>query len=893
MGNGEENHLDQMSIATEGNSYAVAVPPAVEAAPPIAKPQASGETVGAPGLPQTAAGADLPLSHKPLNRLWPISCFFVTFLLYVSLVPNIILYSSPPTGDQPFYLMEAASIAQDGDLNVKNNYDNKDYDTLYSLAPHPRGFVGMTTISAPYPLDRQIADTPTRPQSEQYSAHLPGLPFLLAPAWLVGSWFSLWWPATVVVMCLLGALLVTNVFLLTYELTAKTWIAIVVWLTIAFSNPIMTYSYMIFTEMPVGLLLIYAFRRLAMGWGANGRWRLLLVGLCIGYIPWLSLRCLPVSAVLALYAAVQWLRHTDPEGRLAFNKATILKLKSRVAIRSALWVLVPILVWVIVLVSYNLFRAGTLLPSSSEKGRVDHFYWPWAGGADMTRFLTAAFGLLLDQRWGLLPYAPVYLLTIIGVIAMFRTGRASDRRLLLWMALLSVPYMTLITAYEGWYGAWNPPARYLSTFIPLAAAPLAVSLYVLSRAWIPRVAYGLLYGALTAISLILMGFMMYDPRLMWTLPEWTVHIWLALDPAVPWHHNVDIRGIRTDFVQPDQVLHPLKSSQLIGASVLIVLVCYLLLLLAQRIGAARRLPSATRGAILVGALSIVSLGWYGMNYGYLKPKTIFTQQHRWDNAIKPPLDEPYGIAYLNGKVYVTSFARKMTGWVGEFDVKTGGYRRIQPISASGVVTFAHPSDVKVGPDGLLYVLNNGEGDQALLVMKPDGTVVSKHSLKDKTTIATGLYIAKDGSLYVADMQGGKVLKYARDGGDVVTTFLGMSKGFNNPADVVIGGDGTLYVTESGNQRIQVMAADGHFLREYDVGCRAVHLVMDGDWLDATCAQGMVSVNVRTNSMQSARFTVQDSTPENPTGLAYGPDKKTLYVLDAKTAASLIEYQVQH
>src|SRR5207302_1368617 len=187
------------------------------------------------------------------------------------------------------YLMDVISLAQDADLNVKNNYDNNDFDKFYKLSPYPPGSPGFAGISAPYPLPRQLADSKARPSTEQYSAHLPGLPFLLVPAWIVGGWFRLWWPATLVVTCLLGALVGLNVFLLAHEMTGRVWIALAVWLPIAFSGPIMTYSYLLFTEMPVGLLLIYAFRRLAMGWGANGVWRLLLVGWCIGYIPWLSL----------------------------------------------------------------------------------------------------------------------------------------------------------------------------------------------------------------------------------------------------------------------------------------------------------------------------------------------------------------------------------------------------------------------------------------------------------------------------------------------------------------------------------------------------------------------------------------------------------------------------
>src|SRR5207237_3632069 len=100
-----------------------------------------------------------------------------------------------------------------------------------------------------------------------------------------------------------------NVFLFAHEISGRLWIAWAVWLPVAFSSPIMTYSYLIFTELPMGLLLIYAFRRLALGWGANGPLRLLLRGACIGYRPCVSSRAIFLAAPLGLYAVVQWWRY--------------------------------------------------------------------------------------------------------------------------------------------------------------------------------------------------------------------------------------------------------------------------------------------------------------------------------------------------------------------------------------------------------------------------------------------------------------------------------------------------------------------------------------------------------------------------------------------------------
>src|SRR5262249_52359760 len=114
------------------------------------------------------------------------------------------------------------------------------------------------------------------------------------------------WPMVVYEMNILGALLAAQVFLLAYEATRRRWIALLVWAALAFSNPLMTYSYLIFPELPAGLCAIYAFRPLALGWKSNVPARLPLVGACIGFLPWLHARFLPISGVLALFALWAW-----------------------------------------------------------------------------------------------------------------------------------------------------------------------------------------------------------------------------------------------------------------------------------------------------------------------------------------------------------------------------------------------------------------------------------------------------------------------------------------------------------------------------------------------------------------------------------------------------------
>jgi hypothetical protein len=161
-----------------------------------------------------SSDGDLPNLRVRARSLLLLAAF--PFLVYLSLIPSLLRTSSPPTGDQPFYLIDAISLVQDGDLDVSNNFANRDEDAFYSRAPRPRGFSGQ---GAPYPLPPHLIVSPARPPSEWYDYHAPGWESC-SSAWIIGSRFHLWWPATVVFMCLLGSLVSVNIFLLAFQAMA-------------------------------------------------------------------------------------------------------------------------------------------------------------------------------------------------------------------------------------------------------------------------------------------------------------------------------------------------------------------------------------------------------------------------------------------------------------------------------------------------------------------------------------------------------------------------------------------------------------------------------------------------------------------------------------------------
>ncbi|MEO8286288.1 MAG: NHL repeat-containing protein [Chloroflexota bacterium] len=863
---------------------------------PLYTANRAGKATSVTILPRIEHDADL--ARPTLSFRWVLLCFALTLLVYMAFVPRFLRYNSPPTGDQPFYLLDTISLVQDGDLELSNNYANLDEEKFYKLAPHPPDFVGM---SAPSPLPRQLAVSIARPPEELYGFHPPGLGAMLVPAWIIGSWFALWWPATILFMCIVGALIATNIFLLAYETTGRKWVAIAVWLALSFTSPIMSYSYLIFSELPTGLVAVYAFRRLALGWKANGPLRLILVGACIGYIPWLAVRCLPIAAGLGLYAVVQWWRSFTPAHVPAANTKARLR-RAWGAFREAMpeniagtvWLLMPVVGLLTLMAAYHLSLFGSIAPIAAERegSGVGWFYWPWMGQYELKQFITGAFGLLFSQRFGLLTFTPVYLLSIVGIRAMFRTHRPSDRRLVWWIMAVSLPYMIFIASYSSWHGDWCPPGRYASSLVPLLAAPLAMSLAALAQSK----AYKVLFAALTLPGFALMAVMLYDPRTMFSGGTSAVFDWLALDVHSPL--RIDMRSFIPTFTAPDTVWQPLRTGWVLVVSILLVIAGMLLLAAHSKAGSLRTLPrwsNKARFAVTAATLTLLVTSWSFINYDFLRPKTTLEYVNQWE--LDPSLQTNGSIAYFNSKVYIPRFGDPQgDGWlqgdVGTFDVRTGKFSRLQATTMDGQpMVWTHPSSVAVGPDGLLYVLNNGEGDRALIAMEPGGKIVRQIELDTKSVLGKGMYFDDEGNIYVADQSRGVVLVYVSTGGEPIGTYAGKEDVLNNPRGVAVDAKGNIYTTETFN-RIQKLDEDGDVSAVYHLYCMPRYFAaqtLDSKWIESSCNTGIMSINTDGNYVQLAQYVGKGPRPTSPRGVTYGQNG-ILYIMDG---ANLLAYKVTH
>ena len=263
-----------------------------------------------------------------------------------------------------------------------------------------------------------------------------------------------------------------------------------------------------------------------------------------------------------------------------------------------------------------------------------------------------------------------------------------------------------------------------------------------------------------------------------------------------------------------------------------------------------------------------------------KPSLVLTELHRW--PIDVPVNEPLGIAYLNGKVYMTDFRG---GTFGALDTATGDYTRIKATTPEGVINYTHPGDVVVGPGNLLYLLNNGPGTQALLVMRESGEVVRQVGLDFKSDVAIGLDVATDGSIYVADKGQGLALKYRPEGGAAVQYWF-RPKRFDNSTGLLVDEAGNVFVADTGSRAIQQFDARGNYLRTIDVGCAPGYMASQGDSIEFGCTGQILSLDLKEWYITRARV-AKGSPLKKPAGITYAPDGM-LFVRDG---SELLQYRV--
>ncbi len=331
------------------------------------------------------------------------------------------------SGDEPHYLVITQSIVQDGDINVKNQYLKESWREFYrekwvKILPHAR------------PTGRKT----------WYSIHLPGTSALVLPFYLLARPFSPYAKKFILRLgfSLYGILTLWLLYLFLKEEFSEE-ISVYSTALVAFTIPAFPFFFHIFPEIPVAGIVIFALLSLFR----KKRALLLASGFLAGSLPWFGAKYV-IYLVMLLLISLFLLR----------KKALYFILPS-LALSSGFFLFLKHAYGSFSLLS---IYYGVLPPEKRAEIVKDILYRiPWH-----YRFSTF-LDYLFDQRDGLLPYAPVYIFSMAGLLRFWK------RKVSLVTLFLLLPFVF----NYGWQthrGGYCPPARPLASGIWAFAVGLAL-----------------------------------------------------------------------------------------------------------------------------------------------------------------------------------------------------------------------------------------------------------------------------------------------------------------------------------------------------------------------------------------------------------------------------------
>ena len=391
------------------------------------------------------------------------------------------------TGDEPFYLLTTQSIIEDGDLDLRNQYAARSYESFFD---HPDG---LWKQSVPLVDGRLL------------SPHNPGLSILVIPGFALGGLAG-----AQVQLLLIAAATMALAFLLADRLTGRRALSWLVALGIGTGAVAFIHSTEVYPEFPAALALVVGLL-LVTKRDRPGQLDAVWLAAALTAMCWLGVKYAPLAMLVAGYLLLR----ADRMGRAA------LLLLGGVSASLFLWFhvatfggLTPYAVGVV----YSGQSTVEILGNHVEIG--DRAYRLW--------------GLFVDRRFGVGRWSPLLLVAIPG-LALLAFGRAPHRLVLGLIGIqLLIATFVAITMMGWWFAG-----RTLVTVLPLFVVTVAVAVDAAPRwgslaaaclgAYGVLIAAGLARAALTgevtiAVDPFNMGYPPFQ-ALSWIFPDYRAWTW--------------------------------------------------------------------------------------------------------------------------------------------------------------------------------------------------------------------------------------------------------------------------------------------------------------------------------------------------------------------------------
>jgi len=405
------------------------------------------------------------------------------------------------SGDEPHYQVIARSLVSDGDFDLADDYSD------------PASLVGGGTLQ-PEAHARAGRDGRLRP------VHDIGLPVLFAPCFAAAYWVAEhspeWISPGVMARARLNPPLLLRHLLSLAMIALTAMMAVLLFracrpacgshspafawvLLFVLSPPLLSHSFLFFTEIPTALGVTICWLALAAPF-PHTRVGAAFIGAVVGFLLLLHIRNVGlVLGLAALFAARIW--PIDRRASLAG------------------WFLGPVALFAALRTAVNVAFWGSLITGPHASAALPAGLWQAT-----TEIASRVFGLLIDQEHGLLAYAPVYLVVLPGFLFLQRDDRKRFREAVVLLLAYLVPVVLPGLNRHGWAGGWSPAARFL---VPVAPVLVIVGFEYASRLRRVPVAIALLCLVQVALNLLYWS----RPKLLWNAGTGRSALFAFLSPA--------------------------------------------------------------------------------------------------------------------------------------------------------------------------------------------------------------------------------------------------------------------------------------------------------------------------------------------------------------------------
>ena len=347
----------------------------------------------------------------------------ITFLAALPAIGARATYGAKTTADEPQYLLTALSIAEDFDLDISDEIADRRFTPWHEIN------LNQQTIA--------LNET-----NQRISPHDPLLPVLLAPAMAIGGWTS----AKIFLAMMSSATAAMTLALVTKRWRLSSLPAALVIAAFFCSPPLVAYGTQVYPEMPAALAVLIATFAIT---GSTTNKNLAVASISMISLPWLSVKYVPVAAILALF--ILWQTWHSARRR---------------AVATALFLAISGIIFLIVhqriYGGWTVYASGDHFVNGKEFEVVGESWNPLG----RTR---RVIGLLIDRGFGLAAWAPAFLFAPAALVLAYAR---KDKDSFLVLGLISVGWANATWVALTMHGWWWP-GRQVVVVLPLVVALIA------------------------------------------------------------------------------------------------------------------------------------------------------------------------------------------------------------------------------------------------------------------------------------------------------------------------------------------------------------------------------------------------------------------------------------